>query len=97
MGEGTTGTLLSATAVTFQDIIPINFQSFTLSSFPAVIAGNKCIIEFSVPNMMRSWLEYHEYNPMLAVLEIILNGITFLKPMLQQNLMHLWWQMDKRK
>ncbi len=63
LGEGTTGTLLSATAVTFQDIIPINFQSFTLSSFPAVIAGNKYTIEFSVPNMMRSWLEYHEYNP----------------------------------
>jgi hypothetical protein len=53
-GEGTGGTLLSTTNVTF---LPVNttFQSFTLSNAPAVVAGNVYTIEFSTPSANTSW------------------------------------------
>lgn len=62
MGEGNSGTVLSTTAVTFQDVNN-SFQSFTLSSFPAVITGNKYTIEFSVTAVIIGWLDDNNSNP----------------------------------
>ncbi|MCB0647132.1 MAG: hypothetical protein KDC49_10740 [Saprospiraceae bacterium] len=62
MGEGNTGTVLSSTAVTFQPVFN-TFQSFTLSSFPAVIAGNIYTIEFRVPTQNIAWINLSSNNP----------------------------------
>ncbi|HMS69586.1 MAG TPA: hypothetical protein PKD18_15680 [Saprospiraceae bacterium] len=65
MGEGTSGSLLSTTAVTFQN--SITFQSFILSSFPTVVAGNKYTIEFTAINLDSTpelpWVYSHTLDP----------------------------------
>ncbi|MEQ1552910.1 MAG: tail fiber domain-containing protein [Ferruginibacter sp.] len=60
-GEGISGTLLTTTTVTFQPAW--NFQSFTLSNFVNVIAGNKYTISFTAPGFNSTWKQFSTTNP----------------------------------
>jgi hypothetical protein len=61
--EGTSGTLLSTTSVTYQPILPLGFQSFTLSTASFVTAGSKYTIQFSAPTSTVAWVGTSNTNP----------------------------------
>lgn len=56
-GEGTSGTLLSSTSVTYQPVT-YTFQSFILSGIANVVAGNQYTIQFSAPSANTGWAYY---------------------------------------
>ncbi|HMT71518.1 MAG TPA: tail fiber domain-containing protein [Saprospiraceae bacterium] len=62
-GEGISGTLLSSTAVTYNNIPGFPWQSFTLADFVNIIAGNIYTIQFSAPVVNDYWILYNNTNP----------------------------------
>ena len=61
-GEGISGTLLSTTAITYQNVAN-SFQAFTLSVKVNIIAGNKYTILFTAPDVNVGWVNINNYNP----------------------------------
>ncbi len=63
LGEGTSGSLLSTTTVTYGNVPGFLWQSFTLSNFVNITAGNIYTIQFSAPVATAFWILYHTSNP----------------------------------